>query len=61
MKLNVDAKWSCSLYKTLDYIQLKDGLDKAIISRDDAAGFRLDTFIYTQATSRVNDKNRFCK
>ena len=39
VKLNVDAKWSCSMYKILDYIQLKNGLDKVVIDRDDAAGF----------------------
>ena len=43
VKLNVDAKWSCSMYKILDYIQSRNGLDKVVISRDDAAGFRLDT------------------
>ncbi len=49
IKLNVDAKWSCSMYKTLDYIQLKHGLDKVVINRDDAAGFRLDsTFTHKQ-------------
>jgi hypothetical protein len=49
VKLNVDAKWSCSMYKILDYIQLKHGLDKLVINRDDAAGFRLDsTFTHKQ-------------
>ena len=43
VKLNVDAKWSCSMYKILDYIQLRNGLDKVVMNRDDAAGFQLDT------------------
>ena len=51
VKLNVDAKWSCSMYKVLDHIQLKNGLDKVVINRDDAAGFRLDTtFTHKQHT-----------
>ncbi len=49
VKLNVDAKWSCSMYQILDYIQLKNGLDKIVINRDDDAGFRLDsTFTHKQ-------------
>lgn len=49
VKLNVDAKWSCLMYQILDYIQLKNGLDKIVINRDDAAGFRLDsTFTHKQ-------------
>ncbi|CAB3977095.1 Chromatin modification-related YNG2 [Paramuricea clavata] len=43
LKLNVDAHYSCAMYKGLDYIQLKDGRDKIILNRDDQAGFRLDT------------------
>ena len=39
--LNVDAHWSCSFYKTLDYLQLKDGRDKVVLNRDDASGFRV--------------------
>lgn len=31
VKLNIDAKWSSSMYKILDYIQLKNGLDKVLI------------------------------
>ena len=51
VKLNVDAHWSCSLYKNLDFVQLKDGTDKVILNRDDAAGFRLDsTFTHKQKT-----------
>ena len=49
IKLNVDAHWSCAFYKGLDYLQLKDGLDKTVLNRDDAAGFRLDsTFTHKQ-------------
>ena len=49
MKLNVDAHWSCALYKGLDFLQLKEGRDKVILNRDDAAGFRLDsTFTHKQ-------------
>ena len=43
VRLNVDAHWSCALYKGLDFIQLKDGCNKIILNRDDVAGFRLDT------------------
>ena len=43
MNLNPDAHWSSALYKGLDSIQLKDGLDKVLLNRDDQAGFRLDT------------------
>lgn len=49
IKLNIDAHWSCAFYKALDYIQFKDGLDKTVLNRDDAAGFRLDsTFTHKQ-------------
>ena len=51
VKLNVDAHWSCSFYKNLDFVQLKNGLDKVVLNRDDAAGFRLDTtFTHKQKT-----------
>jgi hypothetical protein len=37
------------MYRILDYIQLKNGLDKIVINHDDAAGFRLDsTFTHKQ-------------
>ena len=36
IKLNVDAHWSCSFYKTLDFLQLKDGRDTVVLNRDDA-------------------------
>ncbi|CAB3988493.1 Chromatin modification-related YNG2 [Paramuricea clavata] len=52
VRLNVDAHWSCALYKGLDFIQLKNGCDKIILNRDDAAGFRLDT-TYTHKQHRI--------
>ena len=58
VKLNVDAKWSSSMYKILDYIQLRNGLDKVVINRDDASGFRLDS-TFTHKQHRVlQDKSR---
>ena len=49
IKLNVDAHWSCSFYKSLSHLQSKDGSNKFTINRDDAAGFRLDTtYIHKQ-------------
>lgn len=50
--LNIDPHWSCAFYKCLDYIQRKDGEDKLILNRDDAAGFRLDT-IYTHKQNKI--------
>ena len=52
VRLNIDAHWSCAFYKYLDYIQLKDGEDKVILNRDDAAGFRLDT-TYTHKQHKI--------
>ena len=43
VKLNIDAHWSCSFYKGLEYLQTKAYNDKFVVNRDDAAGFRLDT------------------
>ena len=43
IKLNVDAHWSCSFYKGLDYLQRKGDLNMSVLDRDDAAGFRLDS------------------
>ncbi len=43
LKMNVDAHWSCSSYKNLDFFQLKNGLDKVVLCHDAAAGCRLDT------------------
>ena len=52
VRLNVDAHWSCAFYKSLDFIQLKDGKDKVVLNRDDAAGFRLDT-TYTHKQHKI--------
>ena len=43
IKLNPDAHWNTATYRGLDDLQLKDGMDKVILNRDDASGFRLDT------------------
>ena len=43
VRMNPDAHWSNAVYKGLDELQLKDGRDKVVLNRDDAAGFRLDT------------------
>ena len=58
VKLNVDAKWSSSMYKILDYIQLRNGLDKVIINQDDAAGFRLDSTFTHKQHPILQDKSR---
>ena len=52
VRLNIDAHWSCAFYKCLDYVQLKDGRNKFILNRDDAAGFRLDT-TYTHKQHKI--------
>ena len=41
--MNPDGHWNNAVYRGLDKLQLKDGLDKVVLNRDDAAGFRLDT------------------
>ena len=43
IKLNPDAHYSTSMYKGLDFIQLRDGQNKMVLNRDDQSGFRLDT------------------
>ena len=43
IKLNVDAHWSYSFYKGLDYLQCKGAQNMSVLNRDDAAGFRLDS------------------
>ena len=43
IKLNPDAHYSTSMYKDLDFIQLRDGQNKMVFNRDDQSGFRLDT------------------
>jgi len=52
LRFNPDAHWSCSLYKGLDKIQLKDGTNKCVLNRDDASGFRLDT-TFTHKQNKV--------
>ena len=42
----------------MDYLQLKDGRDKFILNRDDAAGFQLDTtFTHKQYSSLTPTDN----
>ena len=43
VRMNPDAHWSNTVYQGLDELQLKDGQDKVVFNRDDAAGFPLDT------------------
>ena len=43
MKLNPDAHYSTTMYRSLNKLQKKDGTVSMILNRDDAAGFRLDT------------------
>lgn len=43
VRMNPDGHWNNAVYRGLDKLQLKDGLDKVVLNRDDAAGFRLDT------------------
>ena len=42
IKLNPDPHYSTSMYKGLDFIQLRDGQNKMVLNRDDQSGFRLD-------------------
>ena len=43
-KFNPDTHWSNALYRSLNILQLTDGHNMMFLNRDDAAGFRLDTF-----------------
>ncbi len=43
VRLNPDSHYSNAFYTDLDNLQLKDGTNKFVLNRDDAAGFRLDT------------------
>lgn len=43
IKMNPDAHWNTAMYRSLDYLQLKNGTEQLVLNRDDAAGFRLDT------------------
>ena len=40
---NQDDHWSTAFYQNLDDVQLLYGDDKVVTTRDDQAGFRLDT------------------
>ena len=46
------------MYQILDYIQLKNGLDKIIINRDDAAGFRVDSTFTHKQHSVLQNKSK---
>lgn len=51
LKFNPDAKWSCSLYKCLDKLQI-DGKQMLLLHHDNQAGFRLDcTFTHNNTPS----------
>ena len=41
--MNPDAHWNTAMYRSLDYLQLKNGTEQLVLNRDDAAGFRLST------------------
>lgn len=41
VKLNVDTHWSCSFNKTLDFVQLKNGLDRVVLNQQDSDWTRL--------------------
>jgi hypothetical protein len=43
IKMNPGAHWNTAMYRSLDYLQLKNGTEQLVLNRDDAAGFRLDT------------------
>lgn len=43
VRMNPDAHWSSGLYRGLNFLLSKDGRNKVILNRDDAASFRLDT------------------
>ena len=53
LKFNPDTKWSRSLYKCLDQLQI-DGKDALILNRDDQAGFRLDSTFTHKSTPSLN-------
>ena len=43
LKSNPDDHWSSALYRSLDYIQYKDGCNIMNVGRDNQSGFCLDT------------------
>jgi len=53
LKFNCDAKWSRSLYKSLDQLQ-QDGRHILLLNRDDQAGFRLDSTYTHKNTPSLN-------
>ena len=53
LKFNPDAKWSRSLYKCLDKLQI-DGKQMLLLNRDDQAGFRLDSTFTHNNTPSLN-------
>lgn len=58
LSLTLMPSGAVAMYKILDYIQLRNGLDKVVINRDDASGFRLDS-TFTHKQHRVlQDKSR---
>jgi hypothetical protein len=53
LKFNPDTKWSRSLYKCLDQLQI-DGKHALLLNRDDQAGFRLDSTFTHKSTPSLN-------
>lgn len=45
LRYNPDSHWSTAFYKGLNNIQFQDGQNMTVINRDDASGFRLDTYL----------------
>ena len=58
VRINPDAHWSCALYRGLDYIQLKEGINKVLLNRDDQSGFRLDTTYDHKHSKTITLTNR---
>ena len=53
LKFNPDTKWSRSLYKCLEKLQI-DGSHILLLNRDDQAGFRLDSTFTHKSTPSLN-------
>jgi len=60
LKYNPDSHWSSAFYKTLDFLQTKDGCDILNFGRDDQAGFRLDTMATHRLHSTLSVKDKEC-
>jgi hypothetical protein len=43
LRFNPDSHWSAALYRSLNWLQYRDGHNILNINRDDASGYRLDT------------------